>query len=180
MGEEIHEKIINFDYEKVKILECDIRKLYFADDESFDFVLCWDGAIEAVKELIRVTKKGGRISLFLINKWSFIINDYCKDPDSTLAISASTPCYVKHHGDNSQAVNPKEARTLFEAEGIKVLDIYGVCGWLDVLRIPEEVLKSRTWDKNFFNQTTEMVLNLSKELSVKGMSKHLVLYGEKI
>ena len=38
--------------DKVKILKCDIRKLYFAD-ESFDFVLCWDGAMEAAKELIK-------------------------------------------------------------------------------------------------------------------------------
>lgn len=53
--------------DEVKISECDIRKLYF-DDESFDFVLCWDGALEARKELTRVTKKGGRISLFLVNR----------------------------------------------------------------------------------------------------------------
>jgi ubiquinone/menaquinone biosynthesis C-methylase UbiE len=45
--------------EKVEILECDVRKLRFAD-ESFDFVLCWDGTSEATKELIRVTKKGGK------------------------------------------------------------------------------------------------------------------------
>jgi hypothetical protein len=50
---------------------------------------------------------------------------------------------------------------------------------MDVLDIPEKVLNSRDWDKKFFRQTIKMVLELSKEPSVKGMSRHLVLYGEK-
>jgi ubiquinone/menaquinone biosynthesis C-methylase UbiE len=50
--------------DKVKLSECDICNLPFPD-ESFDFVLCWYGMTEAAKELIRVTKKGGRISIFL-------------------------------------------------------------------------------------------------------------------
>ena len=60
------------------------------------------------------------------------------------------------------------------------MDIYAVCGWMDVIPIPEEILKSRKWDKKFFSQVTEMLLRLSKEPSVSGMSRHLVLYGEKI
>ena len=43
--------------DKVGFLECDINHLPHPD-ESFDFVLCWDGAFETRKELIRVTKKG--------------------------------------------------------------------------------------------------------------------------
>jgi ubiquinone/menaquinone biosynthesis C-methylase UbiE len=169
-------------YDKVKILECNIRKLYFPD-ESFDFVLCWDGGIEAAKELIRVTKKGGRISAFLVNKWFYAYNNFYKDPNSALALIESTPSYVEHHGYKNRAVSVEEARNFFEAEGIRVLDIYAVCGWIDVLDIPEEVQKSRDWDKKYkklFEQTVEMVLKLGKEPSVKGMSKHLVLYGEKM
>jgi ubiquinone/menaquinone biosynthesis C-methylase UbiE len=54
-------------HNKVRITECDVRKLYFPD-ESFDFVLCWDGATEATRELARVTRKGGRVSAFLRNR----------------------------------------------------------------------------------------------------------------
>jgi len=165
--------------DKVEILECDIHKLYFAD-ESFDFVLCWDGAIEAAKELIRVTKKGGTISVFLLNKWATVIEDFYEDPEATLALTESTPCYVEHHGEKYNAVSPEEARNLFEAEGIRVLDMYAVCGWMSVLGIPRKVQKSRNWNKKFLKQTMEMVLKLSKEPSVKGISKHLVLYGERI
>jgi len=43
-----------------------------------------------------------------------------------------------------------------------------------------KILESGNWDEKFFSQVTEMVLRLSKEPSVKGMSRHLVLYGEKV
>jgi hypothetical protein len=79
-----------------------------------------------------------------------------------------------------RAVSPEEARTLFEAEGIRVLDIYAVGGWMEVLRIPQELRESSRWDERFFSQATEMVLRLSREPSVQGMSRHLVLYGEKM
>ena len=166
-------------YDKVKILKCDIRKLYFAD-ESFDFVLCWDGATEAAKELIRVTKKEGRISIFLVNRFRGAIDLFSEDSTLALALVNSRSNYIHHHEEKHRAVSLEEARNLFEAERIKVLDIYAVCGWMDLLSLSEEVLNSRDWDQKFFRQTTEMVLKLSKEPSVKGMSKHLVLYGEKM
>jgi len=171
----LRERVID----KVKILECDIRKLNF-DDESFDFVLCWDGALEARKELIRVTKEGGRISLFLVNRCRGAIDLFSEDPTSALALIKSHSDYIYYHEEKHRAVNEEEARKLFETEGIRVLDVYAVCGWMDVLGIPEKVLKSRNWDKEFFKQTTKMMLKLGKEPSVKGMSRHLVLYGEKM
>jgi ubiquinone/menaquinone biosynthesis C-methylase UbiE len=164
--------------DRVEILQCDIRELCFSD-ESFDFVLCWNGALEAAEELIRVTKKGGSVSLFLLNKFS-VIDDFYKDPASTLASIKSTPCYLRHHESQIKAVTPEEARDFFETKGIRVLDIYGVCGWSDVLCIPGKVQDSCDWDGKLFRQTTEIMLELSKEPSVKGLSKHLVLYGEKI
>jgi len=164
--------------DKVKILKCDIRKLYFTD-ESFDFVLCWNGALEATKELIRVTKKGGRISIFLVNRCRAALDLFAEEPASALALIKSRTDYIYNHGEKHRAINEEEARKLFEAEGIKVLDIYAVCGWMDLLGIPEKVLNSRDWDQKFFRQTTEVILKLSKEPSVKGMSRHLVLYGEK-
>jgi ubiquinone/menaquinone biosynthesis C-methylase UbiE len=165
--------------DKVKILDCDIHKLYFSD-ESFDFVLCWDGAMEAAKELIRVTKKGGRISVFLVNKCRGAIDLFSEDPTLAISLIESRSDYTYHHGEKYKAVSEEEARNLFESEGIRVLDIYAVCGWMDMLCISERVLNSREWNKKFFKQAVNMVLKLSKESSVKGMSRHLVLYGEKM
>jgi recombinational DNA repair protein (RecF pathway) len=87
-----------------------------------------------------------------------------------------------HVYDNEEkyvAVSSEEAKQLFESEGIKVLDIYAVCGMLPLLSIPKKLQESRSWNPKFFRQATEMLLKLSKEPSVKGLSRHLVLYGEK-
>jgi len=165
--------------DKVQISECDVHKLRFAD-ETFDFVLCWDGMIEAAKELIRVTKKRGKISIFLMNKCGAAISKFHEDPESALALLKSKPSYVHNEEEKHMAVSAEEARELFEKEGIKVIEIYAVCGILELLSIPEKVLESRKWDEKFFRQTTEMLLRLSKEPSAKGFSRHLVLYGERI
>lgn len=165
--------------DKVEILECDVRKLRFAD-ESFDFVLCWDGMIEAVKEIIRVTKKGGSISMFLMNKWGAAISKFREDPDSALALLGSRSHHVYDDEERYMAVSVEEARELFEKAGIKVIEIYAVCGLWELLSIPRKVRESRNWDEKFFRQVTEMLLRLSKEPSVKGLSRHLVLYGERI
>ena len=164
--------------DRVEILGCDACELEFPD-ESFDFVLCWGETSEAVGELIRVTKRGGRISLFLVNRCRGAIDLFSEDPGSALALIESRSHDVYDEGVRYRAVSPEEARTLFEAQGIRVLDIYAVCGWMDVLRIPQELRESSRWDQGFFRQVTEMVLSLSRQPSVKGMSRHLVLYGER-
>jgi len=164
--------------DKVEILECDIRRLFFSD-ESFDFVLCWDGAVEAAKELTRVTKKGGRVSVYLVNRCRGSMDVFPEDPALALSLVNSRSNHAYHHEEKHRVASSEEARGLFEAEGIRVLDIYAVCGWTDLLHIPEKILKSRVWDEKLFRQTTEMVLKLCDDPSVRGVSRHLVLYGEK-
>jgi hypothetical protein len=88
--------------------------------------------------------------------------------------------YVFHHGEKSMAVSVEEARELFEKAGIKVIEIYAVCGMLNLLSIPKETQESHNWDERALKQATEMLLRLGKEPSAKGLSKHLVLYGEKV
>jgi len=164
--------------DKVCISECDVRKLRFAD-ETFDFVLCWDGMIDAAKELIRVTKKGGTLSIFLINKYGAAIDKFYEDPDAALAMLKSKPSYFYDEEHRHMAVTPEEARKYFENLGVKVIEIYAVCGMLELLTIPKKVLESRKWNQKFFRQVTEMILRLSKEPSSKGFSRHLALYGQR-
>jgi len=165
--------------DKVEICECDVYKLRFAD-ESFDFVLCWDGMADAAKELVRVTKKGGKISIFLVNKYGAAIRKISEDSASALALLRSKSSYVYDEEKKYKAIDVEEARELFEKEGVKVIKIYAVCGMLDLLSIPKKIQESRSWDRKFFDQVTEMLLRLSKEPSVKGLSKHLVVYGKRI
>jgi ubiquinone/menaquinone biosynthesis C-methylase UbiE len=171
----LREDLIN----KVQIAECDVHELRFAD-ESFDLVLCWDGMIEASKELVRVTKKGGTLSIFLFNKCGVAMNKFFGDPSSAIDLLKSKLGYFYDEKERHMAVTPEEAKDHFEKQGIKVIDIYAVCGILELLSVPKKVQESRTWDEKFFKQTTEMLLILSKEPSVKGFSRHLVLYGKRI
>ena len=166
--------------DKVEILECDVCSLRFAD-ETFDLVLCWGESwmIEAAKELIRVTRNGGRISIFLGNKYGEAIRKFREDRDSTLALLSSEPSYIYHGKDKEIVFSIDEAREFFEKEGVKVIEIYAVRGMLESLSISKEVRESRSWDENFFRQVTEMLLSLSKEPSVKGLSSIFILYGEK-
>jgi len=165
--------------DKVEILECDVRKLSFPD-ERFDLVICWDGTMEAAKELIRVTKKGGKLSIFLVNKCGAAIGKFSEDPDSALSLLRSKSSVIQDEEEKHLAISPEEAEEYFRKQGIKVIGIYAVCGMQQFLSISDEILKSKSWDDRYFKQTTEMLLRLSKEPSVKGITRHLVLYGEKM
>jgi SAM-dependent methyltransferase len=164
----------------VEIMQCNVRKLRF-DDESFDFVLCWDGMIEAAKELIRITKKGGgRISMFLVNRCSAAVDEFHKEPDSALALLRSESNHIYDDGWKYAVIGVEEARKFFENQGINVIAMNAACGMLHLLSIPEKVRQSRHWNGKFFRQVAEMLLRLGKEPSVKGLSRHLVVYGDKI
>ncbi len=164
---------------KVDLIECDINHLPYRD-EYFDLVLCWDGAFESRKELIRVTKKGGLISIFLVNKWSHVFNGFYKRPDECLALAESMQATVRDDGELYTAISVDEVKNISESEGIRVIDIFAVCGWTDYLSLPDEILRSYEWNNKLFERTVRLVLRLSKEPSIKGMTRHLVLYGEKI
>jgi transcription termination factor NusB/ubiquinone/menaquinone biosynthesis C-methylase UbiE len=165
--------------DKIRIVECDIRSLPF-EDESYDFLICWDGTMEAICELIRVTKKGGIVSIFLDNKWGSVIDKYNQNPDESIALIDSREGNFEDKDGKHRYCSPDEARKFFEALGIEVIKIYGVCGWADVLGMPEDLQNSRKWDIALFEKTARIILKLSEEPSVMGLTRHLVVYGRKI
>lgn len=165
--------------DRVEFSTCDVRELHYAD-ESFDFALCWNGMLEAAGELIRVTKKGGALSIFLVNRCRSAVDLFARDSASALALLKSRSNYIYYEAERYRAVTPQEAIDLFDVYGVRVLQLYAVYGWMELLGISPELRESRKWDEGFFSQVAEMALYLSQEPSVKSMSQHLVLYGEKI
>jgi len=165
--------------DRVKILECDVNKMPFSD-ESFDFVLCWDGMVEAVKELVRVTRRRGIMSVFLVNRCREAFDSFSENP--TLALKLMNGCsnHIDDDEEKYKVTSVREARDLFETSGTKVLGIYAVCHWLNKLLIPKKVQRSHRWDEKYFLQTSRMVLGLAREPSVQGLSRHLVVYAKKI
>jgi ubiquinone/menaquinone biosynthesis C-methylase UbiE len=164
--------------DNVTISECNVCNMPFPD-ENFNFVLCYGGEIKAVKELVRVTKKKGKISMCLANRYGTAINKFRKDPEHALALLTSKSDYDCYEDEKYRVLNEKEARKFLDREGFKIIAIYAYDIW-DSLSIPKNVLESRDWDKNFFRQTAEIMLRLAKEPSVRGISRHWVLYGERI
>jgi ubiquinone/menaquinone biosynthesis C-methylase UbiE len=163
--------------DRVKILECDVRKLPFSD-ESFDFVLCWDGMIEAIKELVRVTRRRGSLSVFLVNRCREAIDLFSENPTLALKLMNARSNYIDDDKERYKVTSAEEARNLFKTAGTKVLSTYAVCGWLNKLLVPEKVQESRAWDKRYFDQVAKMALGLAKEPSVQGLSRHLVVYAK--
>jgi SAM-dependent methyltransferase len=164
--------------DRVAISECDVRELRYAD-ESFDLVLCWIGTLEAAGELIRVTRRGGTISLYLVNRCRAAMDRFSKDPGLALALMESRSAHVDDDEERYRVVSPEEAGELLAAQGIKAVDTYAVCGWMGLLGISKEQQESREWDEGFLRQAGEMVLRLSQDASVRGMARHVALYGER-
>jgi ubiquinone/menaquinone biosynthesis C-methylase UbiE len=164
--------------DKVTISECDVCNLPFPD-ESFDFVLCWGGGIKAVKELVRVTKKREKISMCVPNRCGTAISKFREDPEHALALLTSKSDYDYYEDEKYRVLGEDETREIIAKAGIKIIQIYAYDIW-ESLSIPEKVLESQKWDEKFFRQTAEMLLRLAKEPSIRGASRHLALYGEKI
>jgi SAM-dependent methyltransferase len=165
---------------KVEIFQCDAHNLHFRD-ESFDFSLCWFGGIDVTKELVRVTKRGGVISMYMENLCQAAINLFPEDPDAALTLLKSPSRFhntQKYPGD--RAIRIEDAAQLFKFEGIRVLNIYDTASGLVQYLLSNEVQESRQWDKGYFRRVAEMVLRLNQEPSVKGISKWIMIYGEKI
>jgi ubiquinone/menaquinone biosynthesis C-methylase UbiE len=163
---------------KVTISECDVCNMPFPD-ESFDFTLCWGGGIEATKELVRVTKRKGKISICAMSRYGTAIRKFRQDPEHALALLTSQSDYDFYEGEKYRVVTEEEARELLEKEGVRIIGIYTYDIW-ELLSLPDNVLASRDWDGKLFRQTTELMLRLAKEPSVRGTSRHFALYGEKM
>jgi ubiquinone/menaquinone biosynthesis C-methylase UbiE len=164
--------------DKLRILECDVCNLHI-DEEFFDFTLCWGGGAKAVKELVRVTKKKGKISICIPNRCGIAISKFREDPEHALALFTSKSDYDYYEDEKYRVLSEEEIRELLEKEGIRVIEIYGY-DIRESLSLSENVLEVREWDKEFFIQTAKMMLMLGREHSIKGTSRHFVIYGEKI
>jgi ubiquinone/menaquinone biosynthesis C-methylase UbiE len=164
--------------DNVTVLECDVCNMPFPD-KSFDFVLSYGGGIKAVKELVRVTKKKGKISMCLVNRYGTAINKFRQDPKQALALLTSKSEYDCYEDEKYRTFNEKEASRFLEKEGFKIIALYAYDIW-NSLSIPQKILDSGDWDKNFLRQTVEIMLRLAKEPSVRGISRHWVVYGERM
>lgn len=164
--------------DKVSFFECNVYKMSFPE-ASFDFVLCYGGGIKAIREIARVTKKKGRISMCIENRYGTAISKFHEDPVHALKLLTSKTDYDYYENEKYGVVSESEVRKFMDKVGIEIIKIYSYDIW-NSLAIPKNILESRDWDKNFFTQTVKIMLNLAEEPSIRGVSKHWVVYGKKV
>jgi ubiquinone/menaquinone biosynthesis C-methylase UbiE len=165
--------------DRIEILECDVCNLEFSD-EQFDFSLNWGGPFESVKEIVRVTKRGGILSLSLVNRHRAAIDLFPDNPKQALDLLSSRSDYVSYHEEKHRVVDEEEANRLLTAEGIKILEMYSLYGWMEMLGIPEKILQSNEWDEQYFQYLVKLVTKMSREPSLRGLSRHLTVFGERV
>jgi ubiquinone/menaquinone biosynthesis C-methylase UbiE len=178
---------------KVKqIVEGSIEDLSMFDDETFDAVLCLGGPLchilnrqrreKAVRELVRVAKKDAPIFTSVISRLGLL---------KTLLIEFPNEIhYAKHHlevGDYIPGVygkgftaahwfQPEELRQLFEAQGVKVLEMAGLEGLSSHHRKETNRLYK---DREKWKIWMEVILKTCTHPAVVGSSEHFILIGKK-
>ena len=174
-----------------QIVEGSVEDLSMFCDETFDAVLCLGAPLchirnpqrreKAVREL-RVAKKDAPIFASVISRLGLL---------KTLLIEFQHEIhYAKHHlevGDYVPGVHgegftaahwfqPEELRHLFEAQGLKVLEMAGLEGLSshhekETNRLHKDEKKWKIW--------MEIILKTCTHLSVVGGSEHFSLVGKK-
>jgi ubiquinone/menaquinone biosynthesis C-methylase UbiE len=175
-----------------KIVEGSIEDLSMFSDETFDAVLCLGAPLchilnpkrreKAVKELVRVAKRDAPIFASVISRLGLL---------KTLLIEFPHEIhYAEHHlevGDYVPGVHgkgftaahwfqPEELRDLFEAQGVKVLEMAGLEGLSshhrkETNRLYKDEEKWRIW--------IEIILKTCTHPAVVGGSEHFLLVGKK-
>ncbi len=178
---------------KVKqIIEGSIEDLSVFDDETFDAVLCLgaplghilnpQGREKAAKELVRVAKKEAPLFISVISRLGLLktlLIRFQKDihqAKNQLEIGDYIPGI---HGEGFTAAHwflPEELRDLFEAQGVKVLEMAGLEG-LSSHR-PKETNKLYK-DEEKWKTWMEIILETCTHPAVVGSSEHFLLVGKK-
>ena len=163
---------------QVKIFGCDACDMPFPDG-TFDFVICYGVEMKALKELSRVTKRNGIISMCIANNLGNAISKFREEPKRALALLESAS--DREFGKNEKycVVTERNLEKILKVQRINIIAIYAGDIW-NLLAIPEKILDSHAWKKRFFRQTVEMMLKLSENPFVRGVSRRWVLYGERM
>ena len=162
--------------DRVRIVECDLAQPLPLSDHGHDFVVCWGGGSKALAELTRVAKRGAPISLCASTRTGTALGKFARQPDHALKLLS---CAVDHDddcGESYRVVSEDELRDMLDEAGIEVIAIYATDLWT-ALALPEQLLESRDWDARFFAQTTDLLLRMAEEPSVRGLSRHLTVVG---
>jgi len=175
-----------------QIIEGSIEDLSMFGDETFDAVLCLGAPLghilnqqrreKAAKELVRVAKKDAPLFVSVISRLGLLktllirFQDDIHQAKNQLEVGDYIPGV---HGEGFTAAHwflPEELRDLFEAKGVKVLEMAGLEG----LSSHRQKETNRLYkDEERWKVWMEIILKTCTHPAVVGSSEHFLLVCKK-
>jgi SAM-dependent methyltransferase len=160
---------------------CDMHSLIAA---SFDLVLALGGPLtlahaagQAVDELCRVTKPGGHVICDTANRYRTVL-DLVRDAEMCQLVEVlDTGRFARPDGLTDHRFSPQELTDLFEARGMAILHVAGICPFFDFLPSREQASILDT--EEVFEIMQDVARRYAEDPFMVALSGRLLIVAEK-
>jgi S-adenosylmethionine-dependent methyltransferase len=168
---------------RVEVKRCDLRKLDF-QEETFDLVFC-DHALcfikeqeKAIREMVRVLKKGCPISITGQNRYVMSISLMSEDVNYAFSVLSRRKPFFMRNNLNVYTVSPKELRAMLEDNGIRIERIAGKLFTMP-LGLSGQKMISEKFSKDLLDKIVQIEISLSQKPDSACLGSHLQAIGFK-
>jgi len=169
---------------KINLVQGDITNLSEIENEKYSFLVCVGDAIsyvldkrfEAMKELVRVLKKGSILIIGCDSKYGFLREYLSKgniDEANKILETNLTYCGM---GPKTYVYSVKDMTKLLNDNGCEVLEVASTPTFTDVIpRDAKTKYKAEEWDK-----LKELEMKLCTKPELLGVGSHLLFVAKKL
>jgi ubiquinone/menaquinone biosynthesis C-methylase UbiE len=169
--------------QRIEVRMVDLHKLDFGD-HAFDLVfcehaLCFIREQDAVlRELVRVLKRGCPLVISGQNRYVLSLSILQETADYALRVLSKETPFIMRNSLNVYSVSPEEFRQQLESSGLAVERIAGKLFTMPLAISPKQMV-SEKYSSEFYNQTLEIELALSKRPDAMALAGHFQAVGYK-
>ena len=170
--------------EKIEVLEGDITNLSNFSDSKFTFLVCvgdsisyvLDKRFDAIKEMVRVLKKGSVLIIGCDSRLGFLRNVLSKgDLNEAKSIMKGNQTFCGM-GPETYPYSVNEMSELLENNGCEVLEIASTPTFTDILSSEvKNEYKEKSW-----NELKKLEMELCVKPELLGVGNHLLFVAKKI
>jgi len=170
-------------HERVEVKECDLRELDL-DDETFDMVFCEHALCfikeqnKAIKELIRVLKRGCPIVITGQNRYVLSLSLVSEDVDYAYSVLSGVRPFLMRGSLDVYALSPEELRLMLESHGVRVEKIVGKLFTVP-LGLSGKEMTAEDYGQEFFDRIMQIELDLANRPDSVSLGSHLQAVGFK-
>ena len=162
----------------------DICDMHSLSECSFDLVLALGGPLtlcrdaqQAVHELRRVTKLGGHVICDTGNRYRTALELIHEKKTDQLAQVLDTGEFQRPDDLTDHRFGPQELSELFQANGMEVLHVAGICPFFDFLPSPKQV--SILDNERTFERMRDVGKRYAEDPYVVGLSGRLLIVARR-